>query len=165
MAWKNPAVFFHSVENFFHSVEVPDFSPQRAQRSLDDSPGGSICVHLRHLRLKIRNFHEQRGQSYDLMFWARAMGAWGAADPFNAKDARGAKGTQTPIRSTRIEFYGVPRRARWNAGFFRRLRVSCGLCAFCVEGLLGSVRRGKFYILMFFSQLGCGMVKRIGAVP
>jgi hypothetical protein len=30
---------------------------QRAQRSLGDSPGGSICVHLRHLRLKIRNFH------------------------------------------------------------------------------------------------------------
>jgi hypothetical protein len=30
---------------------------KRAQRSLGDSPGGSICVHLRHLRLKIRNFH------------------------------------------------------------------------------------------------------------
>jgi hypothetical protein len=30
---------------------------QRAQRSLGDSPGCSICVHLRHLRLKIRNFH------------------------------------------------------------------------------------------------------------
>jgi hypothetical protein len=28
-----------------------------ARRSLGDSPGGSICDHLRHLRLKIRNFH------------------------------------------------------------------------------------------------------------
>jgi hypothetical protein len=46
----------------FPTVPIPisiHFSQrtQRAQRSLDDSPGGSICVHLRHLRLKIRNFH------------------------------------------------------------------------------------------------------------
>jgi hypothetical protein len=46
----------------FSTVPIPisiHFSQrtQRAQRSLDDSPGGSICVHLGHLRLKIRNFH------------------------------------------------------------------------------------------------------------
>jgi hypothetical protein len=46
----------------FPTVPIPisiHFSQrtQRAQRSLDDTPGGSICVHLRHLRLKIRNFH------------------------------------------------------------------------------------------------------------
>jgi hypothetical protein len=46
----------------FSTVSIPNsirFSQrtQRAQRSLGDSPGGSICVHLRHLRLKIRNFH------------------------------------------------------------------------------------------------------------
>jgi hypothetical protein len=46
----------------FPTVPIPisiHFSQrtQRAQRSLDDTPGGTICVHLRHLRLKIRNFH------------------------------------------------------------------------------------------------------------
>jgi hypothetical protein len=48
----------------FPTVPIPisiHFSQrtQRAQRSLCDSPGGSICVHLRHLRLKIRNFQSR----------------------------------------------------------------------------------------------------------
>jgi hypothetical protein len=46
----------------FSTVPIPisiHFSQRtrRAQRSLGDSTGGFICVHLRHLRLKIRNFH------------------------------------------------------------------------------------------------------------
>jgi hypothetical protein len=46
----------------FSTVPIPisiHFSQRtrRAQRRYGDSPGCFICVHLRHLRLKIRNFH------------------------------------------------------------------------------------------------------------